>query len=141
MAAAQRRKKKSQIQRRQKTQQMMLQKPQPKWKTCQPQQGSWKRVLKRLRKSQGKRRFSTLYISEMIGRLQQRNRRMSAKAKGLMNSSMCNLYSGVFTEADRRRKKRRGSFIGTSEVQAALEKVMKGNVASCSITSIHSKSH
>ncbi|CAM2101681.1 H2B.U histone 2-like [Lepidochelys kempii] len=140
MAAAQTRKKKAQIRRRQKTQQMMLQKPQPKWKTSQPQQGGWKPVLKRLRKSRGKRRFSALYISEMMGRLQRGNRRMSAKAKGLMNSSMCSLYSGVFTEADRRRKKRRGSFIGTSEVQAALEKVMKGNVANYSITSIHSKS-
>ncbi|XP_067408117.1 uncharacterized protein [Emydura macquarii macquarii] len=141
MASAQRRKKKAQIWRRQKIQQIKTQKSQPKLKKSLSQHGRWKPVLKRLKKSQRKRCLSTLYISEMMGQLQQGNKRMSAKAKGLMNSSMCIIYSAVFTEADRQRKKRRGSFIGTSEVQAALEKVMKGNIANYSITSIHSRSH
>ncbi|GAB0201524.1 zinc finger protein CKR1-like [Grus japonensis] len=65
---------------------------------------------------------------------------MSAKAKRLMNISMDILCKGVVTEADRRRRQRRGSFIGILELQAAVDKVIKGEDGAHFSSSIPSRS-
>ncbi|XP_009665521.1 probable histone H2B 3 [Struthio camelus] len=101
--------------------------------------GRCKPALKRL-SCEVKKRSCSRYISRLMNRLRPGHVHMSAKAKRLMNSSMCILCKGVVTEADRRRRQRRGSFIGTSEVQAALDKVMKGKAGVYVASTIPSRS-
>lgn len=80
------------------------------------------------------------YISGLLRQLASPTRRMSAEAERLMNISMGILCKGVVTEADRQRRQRRGSFIGTLELQAAVDKVMKGESGVCFAFSIPSRS-
>ncbi|XP_067169731.1 uncharacterized protein [Apteryx mantelli] len=101
--------------------------------------GRCKPALKRL-SCEVKKRSCSRYISRLRKRLRPGHGHMSAKAKRLMNSSMCILCKGVVTEADRHRRRRRGSFIGTSEVQVALDKVMKGKASVYVASTIPSRS-
>lgn len=93
-----------------------------KWRRPTCQRNRWKPPMRRLN-----RWVKTGSCQRSISRLlrQLPPRRMSAKAKRLMDASMGVLCKGLVNEADRRRRRRRGSFIGTVELRAAVEAVMR----------------
>lgn len=103
--------------RKQKAQQM---KPPIK----QRRSGSWKPVPKGLN-SQLKKKSNWRWLSGPTGLVPPVAGRMSVRAKKLMNSFMDNFSEGLVSEADRWRKQRRGSFIGTTELRAAAEKIVR----------------
>lgn len=86
--------------------------------------GSRKPVPKGLN-SQLKKKSSWRCLSGPAGLVPPVAGRMSVRAKKLMKSFMDNFSEGLVSEADRWRKQRRGSFIGTTELRAAAEKVMR----------------
>lgn len=126
MAAATKRRGQTLRRRKHKIQWM---KPLLKWRRSPSQVGRWKQAPKGL-SGWFKKGSCNRYISRLLSQLPP-TRRMSVKAKRLMNISMSVLCKGLVTEADRRRRQRRGSFIGTWELQAAVDKVMKGEDGVC----------
>lgn len=139
MAAATKRQGKTWSRRRRRKQKVQLTKPLLKWRGSPARVGWWKPAPKGLSGWLEKGSYNR-YISRLLSQLPPPTRRMSVKAKRLMNISMGVLCKGLVTEADRRRRKRRGSFIGTLELQAAVDKVMKGEGGGCSTSSILSRS-
>lgn len=136
MTVATKRRGKTSRRRKQKVQRT---KPLLKWRRSPAQIGRRKPAPKGL-SGWFKKGSCNRYISRLLSQLPSPTRRMSVKAKRLMNISMGVLCKGLVTEADRRRRQRRGSFIGTLELQAAVDKVMKGEAGVCFASSIPSGS-
>jgi len=98
-----------------------------KWRRSPAQDGRWKGAPKGS-SSWLKKGSCNRYISTLLSQLPPPTRRMSVEAKELLNVSIGDLCEWLVTEADRQRRQRWGSFIGTSEFQAAVDEVMKGEV-------------
>lgn len=112
-------------------------KPVLKWGKAPARARRWKAAPKGLN-GWFQKGSDSWYISRLLNQLSPAARRMSVEAKRLINISMGSLCKGLITEADRWRRQRRGSFIGTSELRAAVDKVMKGEVYFGSSTSSRS---
>lgn len=68
------------------------------------------------------------------------SRRMSVTARRVMRSFVASLSRGLVSDADQRRRERRGSFIGTLELRAAVDAAMEGRVGLPSSSSSSSSS-